>query len=334
MRHCQRLDVTTNGDIAMRASPLCPRTATKRPPGGLTAWGPLLILAASASGAYAAPASPLGVWIDHNGRGAVEIKPCGAALCGKVVWVKNTADTKGCGRQIIGDAVASGSRAHVGWIYSPEDKKRYNVEITPQGSDRLRVVGYAGIKLFSRTMYWTRAADDLTRCGTEQAKEAPRSVNTAAKAEEKAEDRTAATPSVPPPRPARTAAASPATEPSSAPKVDAETAKRREEVTPAKAPVTARPAEPMAAAEPEPAAAAEPEPTPQAGADETADAPPDDAGTAGEEASAPRAGLDLGNIDLDKLDLKSLDLDKVLQRTAGGKCKLDLPWVKVRFSCD
>ena len=38
--------------------------------------------------------SPLGVWIDHTGRGAVEITDCGGKLCGRIVWVKDPAIAK------------------------------------------------------------------------------------------------------------------------------------------------------------------------------------------------------------------------------------------------
>src|SRR5512136_1780450 len=74
-----------------------------------------------------AAGDPTGVWMNDTGRGAIEIKPCGAALCGHVVWVKDTSDTKGCGRQIIGNAakVDSGTWDN-GWIYSPEKKQKYD----------------------------------------------------------------------------------------------------------------------------------------------------------------------------------------------------------------
>ena len=38
-------------------------------------------------------------------------------------------------------------------------------EITPVGDQKLRIVGYAGVKLFSQTMTWTRAPADLKKCG-------------------------------------------------------------------------------------------------------------------------------------------------------------------------
>ena len=82
----------------------------------------LRIAASSAMAAFAAVATtfiavssasaggdPTGVWLDDTGRGAVEISPCGGALCGKVVWVKSAADKDGCGKAILGGVKPAGS---------------------------------------------------------------------------------------------------------------------------------------------------------------------------------------------------------------------------------
>jgi uncharacterized protein (DUF2147 family) len=120
---------------------------------------------------------PLGVWVNDTGRGAIEIKDCGGKLCGHVVWVKDpAADVKGCGRQIIGDLVSAGGGVWGGddaWIYSPEKKKNYNVEITPLADGTLKVKGYAGISFLSKTMIWTKAPADLVRCSTQSAAATP-----------------------------------------------------------------------------------------------------------------------------------------------------------------
>ena len=129
----------------------------------------------------AAPAlaagDPQGIWMNDTGRGAIEIKDCGGKLCGHVVWVKDpAADAKGCGRQIIGDLVSAGSGVWGGddaWIYSPEKKKNYNVEITPLADGTLKVKGYAGLSFLSKTMIWTRAPADLARCSIEEAAATP-----------------------------------------------------------------------------------------------------------------------------------------------------------------
>lgn len=117
-----------------------------------------------AGAAHAAP-SPAGLWIDHTGRGAVEIVQCGSSLCGKIVWLKDQKNAKACGMQIIGNVRASGRSWGGGWIYSPERKSKYDVELTPIGDDKLKVFGFAGIRMFGQTMTWTRAPDDLPRCG-------------------------------------------------------------------------------------------------------------------------------------------------------------------------
>ena len=108
---------------------------------------------------------PTGIWFDHTGRGAVEITDCGGALCGRIIWLKDAADNKTCGRQVIGNVKAVGAgKWDKGWIYDPEDDARYNVEITPMGGDRLKGMGYMGSKMLSETMTWRRAPADLKRC--------------------------------------------------------------------------------------------------------------------------------------------------------------------------
>ena len=114
------------------------------------------------------PAAPFGVWIDHTGRGAVEITDCDGKLCGHVVWVRDAEDNNGCGAQIMGNVKKTGKKTwDNGWIYSPERKKRFDVEIKPVNPDKLKLRGYAGVKLFGKTMFWKRAPSDLVLCSKE-----------------------------------------------------------------------------------------------------------------------------------------------------------------------
>jgi uncharacterized protein (DUF2147 family) len=239
-------------------------------------FGPAALVAALVVGTpafAAASADPTGVWMNDTGRGAVEIKPCGAGLCGHVVWVKDQSDAGGCGRQIIGDASPVGSGTwDNGWIYSPERKKKYDVELVPMNGDKLRVKGYAGTKLFSKTMIWTRAPADLVRCGTQEAAAKPNQT---------------------------TAAATPPASDNKAP-----------------APA-AKPDEKTAAATPAPA----PAPAPSAN-DKTAAAP------------APAPEQEEGTEDGPDMAQLSDALGDFIKKGPDGKCKLDLPWVKVNFSCD
>ncbi len=136
----------------------------------------VLVLSGFAPAAAFAAPSPTGVWIDHTSRGAVEIKDCGNGnLCGHVVWTKDAVDSKGCGLQILGNVKSvGGNQWDNGWIYSPEKKQKFSVELTPLDANRLRVKGYKGIKLLSKTMIWHRASGNLQRCdSTTTAKKAP-----------------------------------------------------------------------------------------------------------------------------------------------------------------
>lgn len=125
-----------------------------------------IILAASAGAVSAAPGA-LGTWIDHTGRGAVEITDCNGALCGHIVWLKAAGDAEACNMQVLGNVKpVSGARWDRGWIYDPERNAKYDVEVSLVGEQKLKVLGYAGMKLFGETMIWTRAPADLKRCTT------------------------------------------------------------------------------------------------------------------------------------------------------------------------
>jgi len=127
-----------------------------------------LALSLTASCPAIGASSPFGVWIDHTGRGAVEITDCGGKLCGRLVWFKDGKHSKeGCNFQIIGNVRAvGGNKWDGGWIVDPDKdpKKKYDVEITLLSDTKLRVMGYAGMKFLGETMTWTRAPSDLKQC--------------------------------------------------------------------------------------------------------------------------------------------------------------------------
>ena len=123
-----------------------------------------LAVALLSTGAARADSSPLGLWIDHTGRGAVEIVNCGDKLCGYIAWLKDAKNESACGDQVMGDVKSvGGGKWDNGWIYDVDEDRRYDVEITPMG-DRLKVMGYMGSKFLSETMTWRRAPADLKRC--------------------------------------------------------------------------------------------------------------------------------------------------------------------------
>ena len=164
-------------------------------------------------GAQAAPAVPppgaidpgaVGVWIDHTGRGAVEIVPCSTLppptaaappprpsanpvepvnLCGRIVWLQNPNDAKGkpliddlnknaakrgapiCGLQIIGEVKPQSDGSwDKGWIYDPEQGSAFDVELRLRNPETLQVKGYLGVKFLSETYVWRRAKELPPKC--------------------------------------------------------------------------------------------------------------------------------------------------------------------------
>ncbi len=234
----------------------------------------LVALAATAATA-SANGDPTGIWLDAAGRGAVEIAPCGegSALCGRVVWVKSADHQKRCGEQILGSLKKVGTGTWGGgWIYSPDRGRKFDVEIKQVGADKLRILGWAGIRMFSETHYWKRAAPDLARCGSEQI----------ASVETKSSPAAASPPS---------AAAAPA------PSAEASTLP----AAPASDGVPSRSAAKSAAS--------------------------DNAESAKPEPRRKSASRDDGLGDLPPV------VEKYFKRSADGTCKVDTPWIKVKFDC-
>ncbi len=313
-----------------------------------------------------AAGDPTGVWINDTGRGAIEIRPCGAALCGHVVWVKDPTDTKGCGRQIIGNAAKVGANTwDNGWIYSPEKKKRYDVELKPIGGGKLQVTGYAGTKLFSKTMIWTRAPANLARCGQTEtvAKADPKKPETKAKADakpavasktEKAETKSKVAAKSEPPKseakivpPVPNPADRPAAKPAAVPPT--QVARIEPEVTapaaPSAAPAPAQPAAPEtanttpgagteAAAAPAASSPVEPE-SPPATTAPAADHPipaPVEPEVAEEETAPPAKGFDMGPIAKRLAELER-ETGYGLKKSGNGNCRLKVPFATVNFPC-
>jgi uncharacterized protein (DUF2147 family) len=124
-----------------------------------------------------------GVWIDHTGRGAIEITRCGTAICGNIVWLEQPNASNGrpltdgnnpnaalknrpiCGLQVIGDARPKGNGSFVdGWIYNPEDGGRFSLDVTPLAPDRLQIHGFLGVRFLGEKHQWRRAPAGQPRC--------------------------------------------------------------------------------------------------------------------------------------------------------------------------
>lgn len=134
--------------------------------------------------ARAADATPEGFWYAEGGAAQVEIRSCGDALCGRVVWLRSPFDENGCdlldrynpdpalrARPIIGLEILSGLQAADGpesWgagaIYDPTSGNTYRAALTMDGADRVRIRGYLGIPLIGRTTTWVRVGAEGRMC--------------------------------------------------------------------------------------------------------------------------------------------------------------------------
>lgn len=167
---------------------ILPFLAVRRGGGSLKAAVAGLLLGLSSGAVGAAPPLESGIWINHTGKGAVEIRPCAASgaaanrLCGFIVWLKEPNNQKGepltdgynpdpakrrrpiCGLPVLGSLQRVDGGWDNGWVYDPEQGSQFDAAITIAARDRLTLTGYKGIKFFSKSFTWRRAPADLKRC--------------------------------------------------------------------------------------------------------------------------------------------------------------------------
>jgi uncharacterized protein (DUF2147 family) len=141
----------------------------------------LALLAPLMLPAAAEASHPTGLWWAEGGFAQVEIRPCGDALCGEVVWLRHPFDAHGCelrdaenpnpalrGRPVVGMQILRDLRASPddsgewsgGEIYDPGSGRTYRVALELDGPDRLHVRGYLGIRVLGRTATWLRVGSE------------------------------------------------------------------------------------------------------------------------------------------------------------------------------
>jgi len=152
-------------------------------------------LAGAPEAAAGGGASPVGLWLTDARKAAVEVFPCGDAVCGRIAWIDESHPPEGargapmdrhnpdarlrrqplCGLEILRgfrlqeDGVWGG-----GSIYNPEDGRDWRAEMTVDGPDRLRLRGYLLIPMLGETRVWTRLPAGFTdRCRKPEITAAP-----------------------------------------------------------------------------------------------------------------------------------------------------------------
>jgi len=118
----------------------------------------------------------LGVWLNEDEDGKIEIYKEDGKYFGKLIWLKNAIDdetgkpkldkhnpddalktrpTKGIVLMTNFEYDGDGEWDE-GEIYDPKKGDTYSCYMELQSMDKLKVRGYIGISLLGRTTYWTR----------------------------------------------------------------------------------------------------------------------------------------------------------------------------------
>nr|WP_128971260.1 DUF2147 domain-containing protein [Bradyrhizobium tropiciagri] len=134
---------------------------------------PLLGGTAEAAKATDKASDPAGVWLTQSGDARIKVHRCGAALCGRVVWLKEPTD-KATGKPQLDDKNVdpaqrtrpvmgmslfinmqpAGPNKWAGRIYNADDGKTYESSVTLVSSGTLNVRGCMGTLCAGED--WTR----------------------------------------------------------------------------------------------------------------------------------------------------------------------------------
>lgn len=112
--------------------------------------------------AIAGPAPIEGNWKNPIGSAIIAIEPCGAKLCGKVVWASARGEREVARntRQIVGTTVLTGLQRDgaqwTGSLYIPDDNIHVTAHLRPLGREQLKLTGCGLMGLICRTQLWTR----------------------------------------------------------------------------------------------------------------------------------------------------------------------------------
>lgn len=133
--------------------------------------------------ASAADDPVIGFWMVESGRAIVEVEPCGASVCGEIVWLIEPLDAAGapktdlnnvdetlrdrpvCGLSLIRGFKQDGPGEWSGGeIYNGEDGETYTAYLEMQSDGKLKVRGYVGVPILGKSQIWTREANDRGGC--------------------------------------------------------------------------------------------------------------------------------------------------------------------------
>jgi uncharacterized protein (DUF2147 family) len=108
-----------------------------------------------------------GVWQSQSGVTRVRVSPCGAGLCGTVVWQKSPAkdvnnpdpskrERPVVGLQLVSNMKPVGNGEWSGAIYNYEDGKTYSGKVKVNGSNSIDIGGCVMGGMICQSKTWTK----------------------------------------------------------------------------------------------------------------------------------------------------------------------------------
>jgi uncharacterized protein (DUF2147 family) len=111
--------------------------------------------------------SPAGTWLSQTGETRVRIAPCGAQMCGTIVWVKSPGkdvqnpDPAQRGRDLVGLRMIamspSGADQWRGTLYRYTDGQTFSGTMKMTGQNTMELSGCVMGGIICRAQTWSRA---------------------------------------------------------------------------------------------------------------------------------------------------------------------------------
>ena len=95
-------------------------------------------------------------WLRETGASRVKFAPCGEALCGSIVWLKDPNGPAKLGQQVCFDMKPDGAGQWAGQAFNPEDGKTYSGKMTLSGAT-LTTAGCVFGGLICKSTNWSKA---------------------------------------------------------------------------------------------------------------------------------------------------------------------------------
>ncbi|HEX8192395.1 MAG TPA: DUF2147 domain-containing protein [Allosphingosinicella sp.] len=126
------------------------------------------LVAAAAAGAVqaAGPAQPTGVWRNPKNSVHVRIQPCGANVCGTVVWANARAQEKAraggtarlIGTQLFREFRREGPDSWAGRVFVPDRNQSYSGTLRLAGPNQIVARGCLLGRYLCRSQTWSRVS--------------------------------------------------------------------------------------------------------------------------------------------------------------------------------